>query len=163
MQKQIILAVLLLLGLSACSSKKEVIIVNQQDYVSRYKPIIGSRNNDARTVIDFGVVAKLWVAPYKDQHGVLVAGHDIYVWLERPDFIPGSAVPSVPASGKSIPTQTSSLPFSLSPNEIDRSDLSNDANIQQYVNDTRSVPTEKIMDRIEAKNKADEEKAKKKK
>lgn len=126
----IFLGILLLAG---CSSNKEIVILNQQDYISRYKPIIGSQNNDARTVINFGVVLKVWVAPYTDEYGVLVSSHDNYVWGDRPDFVPGTAVPKI-NKGSGIVTPTGSLPFSLSPSEIDRRDLKSDKTINSFIN-----------------------------
>lgn len=157
MQKIIGACLLGLICFSACSSKKEIILLDKEAYVSKYKPIIGSRNNDVRTILDMGMAVKVWVAPYKDQYGVLVAGHDIYVWLERPDFIPGTSVPQIDGDNKGIPNQVGKIPFTLSPEEIDRSDLKNDATIQKYVNETYDSSSGSIMMKIDQQNKAIEE------
>ena len=166
MQKQLIIllsaSILLFTG---CGSKiiYETAVVDQRAYQSRFKPIIGSRNNTARTIIDFGVVATIWVAPYKDQYGTLIAGHDIYVWLERPDFIPGSSVPTVNGSNRGIPTQLGKLPFSISPEEIDRADLSDDENIGKFINESYKNTDGSVMAKILKENEEEESKNNKKK
>ncbi|PAF53830.1 hypothetical protein BKH42_03620 [Helicobacter sp. 13S00482-2] len=117
--------------LTGCSQKEIRITLDQQVYSPRYKPIIGSGNNDARTIIDYGVVLKIWVTPYKDTEGTLIAAHYEYVWVDRPDFVPGSAVPQISGGGGVI-TPTGKLPFSISPNEIDRSDIKSDQVINRF-------------------------------
>lgn len=154
MQKISILCILGLVLFAACSSKKEIIILDKENYTSKFTPIIGSRNNDVRTILDMGMAVKVWVAPYKDQFGTLVAGHDIYVWLERPDFIPGTAVPQIDGDNKGIPNQVGRIPFTLSPEEIDRSDLKNDKAIQDYVNETYKNTPSGIMEKIHKQNQA---------
>ncbi|PAF46329.1 hypothetical protein BKH46_08050 [Helicobacter sp. 12S02634-8] len=138
-----IASMLFLLG---CSSR-EIVVLNQQDYQSRYKPIIGSQNNDARTVIDYGVVLKIWISPYKDRYGVLIAGHDNYVWVRRPDFVPGSTVPQVNQSSGVI-TPTRKLPFSISPREIDRADLKSDKVINDFINESYKNTNNRVMNKI---------------
>lgn len=155
MQKQLALVFISVIAFfTGCSHKViyETAIIDQQMYQSKFKPLIGSRNNTSRTIIDFGVVATIWVAPYKDQYGTLIAGHDIYVWLERPDFIAGSSVPTINGNNKGIPTQMGRLPFSISPSEIDRSDLSNDENIQEFVNQSYKNTDKSVMQKLEADN-----------
>lgn len=138
---------LLSLFVLGCSNKELKIVLNQQVSSPKYRPIIGSGNNDARTIIDYGVVLKIWVSPYKDMDGTLIAAHYEYVWVDRPDFVPGSAVPQV-SSGGGVITPTGRLPFSISPNEIDRSDIKSDEVINKFnIQDSQNT-NRRIMERI---------------
>lgn len=110
-------------------------------YKFRLKPIIGSRNSDSRTVVDMGVVMKIWITPYKDKNNNLIASHDIYTWVRKPDFIVGENLPSGTFMQNNNDYDTGGminiedkLPFMLSPSEIDRSDIENDEIIQKYAN-----------------------------
>lgn len=101
----------------------------------RLKPIIGSRNDDARTVVDMGTLLKIWVAPYKGRNGVLTASHDAYAWAKMPDFIVGEEVPTTPSvENSSGMVFNNRLPASLSAEEVDRTNIQNDENIQTFVN-----------------------------
>lgn len=101
----------------------------------RLKPIIGSRNEDSRTVVDMGTLLKIWVAPYKGRNGVLTSSHDIYAWARMPDFVVGEEVPTAPSidSGSGM-VYNHKLPASLSSEEVDRSAIQDDKNIQEFVN-----------------------------
>lgn len=139
--------IFVVLVLAGCSTR-EIIVVDQQKYVSRYRPLIGSQNNDARTIIDYGVVLKIWIAPYKDKYGSLISSHDNYVWADRPDFVPGSAVPQI-KSDSGITTPNSKLPFSVSPKEIDRGDLKSDEVINEFINQSYKNTKSSILQRIQ--------------
>lgn len=146
------LSILLLgiIGLAGCSQKEVKIILDQQVSSPKYRPIIGSGNNDARTIIDYGVVLKIWVSPYKDVDGTLIAAHYEYVWVDRPDFVPGSAVPQV-SSGGGVITPTGYLPFSISPDEIDRSDIKSDRVINKFnIQDSQNT-NKRILEKIQNK------------
>lgn len=144
MQRQIIF--LFILFFAGCSTK--TIIVDKQDYQNRYKPVIGTRNNDARTAIDFGIVQKIWIAPYKTSNGSLIGSHDIYIWIKRPDFIPGSAIPSSKIR-KGVPTETDTLPFTLHSGEIEyKGNLKDDKAISDFVNYENKNTTKSIMKRV---------------
>lgn len=142
-----------LVFLVGCSHKELRIILDQQVSSPKYRPIIGSGNNDARTIIDYGVVLKIWVSPYKDMDGTLIAAHYEYVWVDRPDFVPGSAVPQV-SSGGGVITPTGRLPFSISPSEIDRSNIKSDEVINKFnIQDSQNT-NRRIMERVNKAKKA---------
>lgn len=115
----------------------------------RLKPVIGSRNDDARTVVDMGTLLKIWVAPYKGRNGVLTASHDIYAWAKMPDFVVGEEVPTAPAPDKgSGMVFNKKLPPSISAEEVDRSKIQDDENIQTFVNGLNDF-VKKEMDKKE--------------
>jgi len=131
----------LLLGgllLAGCVSKEEVVthhvieVETPKPYQFELKPNIGSRNDDSRTVVDMGVVMKIWVKNYKNRQGNLIASHDLYAWARKPDFLVGEDLP--PRRNTSLVTPVQKLPFMLTGEEIDRSDIQNDEVIKEYVN-----------------------------
>lgn len=73
--------------------KKKTKTQIHEKYDFNLKPIIGTRNKDTQTIVDMGVVLKIWVAPYKSRSGILTAMHDIYIWGKRPDFVVGEKLP----------------------------------------------------------------------
>jgi len=136
-------------------------IVRYEPYQFRQKPIIGSRNNDARVAVDMGVVLKIWVAPYKDSANVLTSAHDIYAWARQPDFIAGEELPRKQDVGSGL-TQFGRIPPSLAGEEIDKSDFS-DENIKDFINfmnkeiANRKIPSENLPAEVKDKEvKADE-------
>lgn len=139
-------SVLLVVFLSGCANKEATLQKQSADQGEgkmgfyeptkfRLKPIIGSRNEDSRTVVDMGTLLKIWVAPYKGRNGVLTSAHDIYAWARMPDFIVGEEVPTAPSldSGSGM-VYNHKLPASLSSEEVDRSAIQDDKNIQEFVN-----------------------------
>lgn len=112
-------------------------------YTFRLKPIIGTENNDARTIVDMGTVLKIWISPFKNTNGALVAAHNVYIWGKQPDFITGEQIPTAMRQN-SGPTYRGSLPFSLSSTEIDRSDISNDQNIQKFIDELPADNLQKV-------------------
>jgi len=137
---------LLITFLSGCASKevqaKQQIVSQGEGKTAFYeptkfrlKPVIGSRNNDARTVVDMGTLLKIWVAPYKGRNGVLTSSHDIYAWARMPDFVVGEEVPTAPSldDGSGM-VYNHKLPASFSSEEVDRSAIQDDKNIQEFVN-----------------------------
>lgn len=129
-----------------CASKQGdeiVVVVDSQERAIRYKPIIGSRNQDSRMGVDLGVVLKGWIAPYKTKTQILVAGHDVYFWVEKPDFIAGTAVPKANRGVGAI-TPLNKLPFSIAPKDIDRSDIDNDEVIMDFLNNAQNSTNGKV-------------------
>jgi len=115
-------------------------------YEFRMKPIIGSRNLDARTSVDMGVVLKIWVAPYKSRSGFLTSSHDLYIWGRRPDFITGEELPQGIRKNRGL-LYRGKIPFVLTDSEIDRSNIQNDKNIQNFI---EKLPIrETLMQKIE--------------
>lgn len=132
---------LLALGLSflffGCASKnaeveKEYIIVDAQGKQIRYKPVLGSRGNDNNVTLQMPTVMKIWVAPYINDAGVLITGHDVYAILRDEQFRTGTAVPKA-RRGYGGTTPTQELPFSLSPYELDRSSMDSDKTIIEFL------------------------------
>lgn len=97
-----------------------------------YKPIIGTRNNDAKTVVDQGVVLKVYIATYKDSHHDLVASHDKYVWAKKPQFIVGLEQPEV-RKRTGMMTSAGKVPFVFGAGEIDASSITDNSKIRDYV------------------------------
>lgn len=158
MKKNTIIAIatplLIMVFFSGCASSKQPeakkIIKNTQmeigvpmhdPYKYRLKPIIGSRNNDARTIVDNGVPLKIWISPYKTREGVLIASHDIYIWGKRPDFITGEELPVGFKKNRGL-NYRDKVPFTLSPEEMDRADIKNDENIQTFI---ENLPTKESV------------------
>lgn len=133
--------------LVACSDK-EIVVLETQDYQSKYKPVLNTRNNDAKTSIDFGEVQKVWIAPYLVKNGSLVAGHDRYIWIRRPKIISGSSVP-VAGSRKGVPNEYNEIPFTLHEGEINsNNNPEDDRVIMDYVNGFYKNNKPKIMKKI---------------
>lgn len=98
-----------------------------------YKPIIGTRNNDAKTIVDTGVVMKVYIATYKDSKKSLVAAHDRYIWAKEPGFIVGTERPDV-RKRTGMMTANGSVPFVFGEGEIDGSSIENNTKIRTYLN-----------------------------
>lgn len=133
-----------------CASKQGdevVVVINSQEKAIRYKPIIGSRNQDSRMGVDLGVVLKGWIAPYKTKTQILVSAHDVYFWVEKPDFIAGTAVPKA-SRGVGAITPLNKLPFSIAPKDIDRSDIDNDEVIIDFLNNAQNSTNKKVEKRV---------------
>lgn len=104
-------------------------------YQSKIKPYIGTRQNDAKVVLDHGKVLKVWIAPYK-QARTLIAAHDIYTIVEKPQFIMGEMVPSRQRTGGAI-TCNDDYPFVFKDRHLENvnpEDRFKDNNIKEYVN-----------------------------
>jgi hypothetical protein len=97
-----------------------------------YKPMIGTRNNDAKTVVYTGVVLKVYLATYKDTKKTLVGAHDRYVWAKEPDFIVGTEKPDI-RKRTGMMTPAGKVPFVFGGGEIDTTSIQNNEKIKQYV------------------------------
>jgi len=86
----------------------------------------GSRANDSKVIINAGKVLKVYIAAYKIG-GTLIAGHDIYTYVEKPGFIVGQTTPA--RATDSVITPSSKLPFKINKRELnieaDERELSN--------------------------------------
>jgi len=60
----------------------------------RYKPVIGTRQEDTKVMIDMGKFAKIWVKNYRNINKTFVASHDIITMIKEPGFIAGEEIPS---------------------------------------------------------------------
>lgn len=125
---------------SGCSTKnpqanikpsKVIVVKKEKPYEFKFKPIIGTQTPDDKVLVDMGVVLRVWIQSYKTRTGNLIASHDVYIWGKKPDFIVGNPIPT-PTRG--ILTPHRKLPFMLSNEEVDRSDLESNENIRKFIN-----------------------------
>jgi len=116
---------------------------NIKPYQMKIKPIIGSRQNDARVIVDTGKVLKIWVAPYK-QVRTLIAAHDVYTMVEKPSFIVGEMVPSGHKNDGLVTCQ-GDYPFVFKDRHLETvkpQDRFKNENIKSYVNNVYKVQQE---------------------
>ena len=106
----------------ALGSEKRVIkkdsLASLNPYQLKIKPIVGSRQDDSKVVIDAGKVLKVWIAPYKSGMTV-IAAHDLYSMVQKPQFIIGEMVPTNSKKG-GIVTVSDDFPFAFRDEELDR-------------------------------------------
>lgn len=149
MTKQIIIASMAAMLLVGCSSspgcatpenikespREEAKQSNSNDLnipAFPYKPIIGTRNNDAKTIVDHGVVLKVYIATYKDSKKDLIAAHDKYVWAKEPQFVVGIDQPEV-RKRTGMMTPVDKVPFVFGAGEIDSPNIANNEKIKEYL------------------------------
>lgn len=121
-------------------SSKTIIIKREKPYKFTYTPLIGSRNDDEKVIVDMGVVLRVWINSYKTRANTLVSAHDVYIWAKKPDFIVGNPVP---VKRRGLISSTNKLPFTLSNSEVDRSDLKTNKNIKNFINSVYEKSDEK--------------------
>ena len=150
---------------SGCASKNKEISdtslkINKvyKPYQTKYKAIVGSRNNDARVIIDQGVVLKAWVNTYKDNYGNLVASHDLYIRVKKPDFVTEYATIPKTARKRGLLSPSNKTPFMFGSNEIDRSNILTNKGIKDYTNtyEDKSNPKQ-VEKRLEEVSKFDKD------
>lgn len=130
-------------------------------YQLKITPIVGSRANDAKVVVDTGKVLKIWVAPYK-QGLTLNASHDVYTFVKAPEFVLGEVVPRRKKS-PSLLTPSSRLPFMISDDQlnIDTTEKElTDGEVKEYVNnlyEARSKAPDADLKRVDEQRKQREE------
>lgn len=93
------------------STQTKKVMPYQQDV----SMMVGSRSNDSKVVVNAGKVLKVFIAPYK-MNGTLIAGHDVYTYVEKPGFLVGESVPS--RATDSVTTPLSKLPFRVNKREL---------------------------------------------
>ncbi|MBW6487561.1 hypothetical protein [Sulfurimonas sp.] len=133
------ISVLLVFG--GCSQKKDVIPdmisdierdkIHTKPYQLKITPIIGTRQDDAKVVMDMGKIIKVWVAPYKDGK-TLVSSHDNYVVAQAPDFIIGESVPN--KNWKGLVAPENKIPFLFRDSELDNANKIEEEEIIKYNN-----------------------------
>ncbi|MHC3995768.1 hypothetical protein ACXWTF_13160 [Thiomicrolovo sp. ZZH C-3] len=138
----------------------EVEQVELAPYRLNIKPLVGSRSNDAKVIVDTGRVLKVYIASYK-QNATLIAAHDIYTFVTRPDFIVGESVPT--RGTDAVVTPARKLPYMLTPDELDvdtdERELT-DEEVKRYVNGVYSVQAEKeepLREKVKAMEKKEAE------
>lgn len=118
-------------------------------YQFGFKPIVGSRQDDSKVVVDMGKIQKIWVAPYKTK-GTMVSAHDIYIWVQKPDFIVGEPLPS-PKERSGVITPMDNVPFVFRKKEMDdRPDKMTNESVRQYVNSVYRAENDPSL--VEKKN-----------
>jgi hypothetical protein len=117
---------------SNINSNDAQMLRNTNPYYLKFKPIVGSRQDDAKVVVDMGKVLKVWIAPYKSK-GTMIAAHDIYTWVQKPDFIVGEALPSK-NTHSGLTNVTGKFPFVFNEGDIDTSKGFTNKALKKYVN-----------------------------
>lgn len=123
-----------------------------------YKAIIGTRNDDAKTVVDTGVVLKVYISTYKDTKKTLVASHDRYVWAKEPGFIVGTERPDI-RKRTGLMTSAGKVPFAFGAGEIDSASIQDNTRIKEYINavsESTKRETSAISNMTEADEKFDQ-------
>ena len=139
----ILIALGLVFSFQGCSTKEVPIIkepskrdIHTKSYQLNITPIIGSRQNDTKVIMDMGKVMKVWIAPYKNK-GTFVSSHDNYVVAKAPDFVLGETVPQ--KNWKSMKTPTNNIPFLFRDADLDRLDRDTPLNQEDIVNYNNNV------------------------
>jgi hypothetical protein len=101
-------------------------------------PLIGSQQDDAKVVRDFGVVLKAWIAPYEDKTGNLVASHNVYVVVKEAGWIGAETLPQR-ATGLRSPT--GQVPFVVRPEGVDSSSDFSNEEIKKFLNEVSEMLT----------------------
>jgi hypothetical protein len=127
--KYIYLVVALVVVFSGCSSKniktrfesdssKKVVqsSKNNNYHKFRYKPIIGTRQDDTKVMVDMGKFAKIWVKSYRNKNRTFVASHDIITMIKAPGFIVGEDLPR--SSKETIRRSNSGTTFAYRSSDI---------------------------------------------
>lgn len=110
------------------SSRKDILT---KPYELMITPVVGSRQDDTKVIMDMGKIMKIWIAPYKNK-GTFVSSHDNYVVAKAPDFVVGEAVPQ--NNWRSMKTPTSKIPFIFRDADLDNSENLDKEEIVKYNN-----------------------------
>ena len=101
--------------ISGCSNAKPVASkislrkdILTKPYQIKITPIIGTRQDDAKVIMDMGKVMKVWIAPYKN-NSTFVSSHDNFVVAKKPEFVVGETVPQ--KNWRSMKTPVNEVPF----------------------------------------------------
>jgi len=146
---------------NGCSNKKPLPTqikrkdIHTKPYELMIKPIIGTRQDDTKVVMDMGKVMKIWIAPYKNG-GTLVSSHDNYVVARAPDFVVGEAVPK--KSWRSMKTPTNPIPFLFRNEDLDKSTQISKEGIVEFNNviNKQENDVRTAIKRLDMSNKYDE-------
>ena len=146
---------------SQLRSKKKKIrekrLISLNPYQLKIKPIVGSRQDDAKVIIDAGKVLKVWIAPYKSGMTV-IAAHDLYSMVQKPQFIIGEMVPTNKKKGGAV-TATDDFPFAFRDEELDKKTRHgnfNNEEMKHYYNNIYKAQANKDVT-TERNNKATQE------
>lgn len=104
--RKIVLWALMLLMFDGCATKAiksrinadgdetRAIFMNQKNKADsfRFQPVIGTRQEDTKVMIDMGKFAKIWIKNYRNKNQTFVASHDIVTMIKAPGFIAGEEI-----------------------------------------------------------------------
>ncbi|CAA6816267.1 MAG: Unknown protein [uncultured Campylobacterales bacterium] len=137
-------------GVKSCGILSDIDSVEQQrnflvesgrssltPYQMKIKPIVGSRQDDSKVVVDMGKVLKIWVAPYKSG-ATMISSHDLYTWVQKPGFIPGESIDTV-KKADGMMAASKRLPFVFNENEVAKEGDLNSKEVKDYVNSVYKV------------------------
>lgn len=103
--KILISSIVMLLLFSGCSSRRVVTrFKSESNYAQqmhmqnnpnnfRFKPVIGTKQDDTKVMIDMGQFAKIWIKNYHNKNETYVSSHDIITMIKAPGFIAGEDLP----------------------------------------------------------------------
>lgn len=137
--------------ISSCSEKEDNQVIRTLPYKSRLTPIVERRYQDSAQMIDMGVVLKTWVSPYVDSDENLHGGGDIWVVVEKPQFIVGEKLPKRSRVNGRISNSYGGTPFTLRDEEVPVQKIQN---YKEYINNVETSNTDKY------RKKKDEESSK---
>jgi len=105
--------------------------IHTKPYQLNITPIIGSRQDDTKVVMDMGKIMKIWIAPYKNK-GTFVSSHDNYVVAKAPDFVLGEEIPQ--RNWRSMKTPINKIPFQFRDADLDEAKELGSKEIVEYNN-----------------------------
>mgnify|MGYP006995602073 CR=1 FL=1 len=150
--------------IAGCSSSQPMVdsmygnrnTIMTKPYELKIKPIIGSRQEDSKVVMDMGKIMKIWIAPYKNQ-GTLISSHDNYVVAQAPDFVVGENIPQ--KNWRSMKTPTNPIPFLFRDSDMDVKKKISEEDIVKFNNNVYAQENDVHVakKRIEASNIYDKE------
>lgn len=139
---------------SSSNNNKNVRVTKDNNYNHfRYKPVIGTRQDDTKILIDMGQFAKIWIKNYRNKNATFVASHDIITMIREPGFIAGEDLPSSRRVSRSRNNTRKSFSFRSSDILTDRNSSVVDTNkeVKDYVNNYSKVKQFKKLDKKKQK------------
>jgi len=144
--KNLLVALIASITMTGCATDNSAEPIHQFEnynkaYQMKNKLIVGSRQDDARVIYDIGKILKVWISPYY-QGGTLIAAHDNYVVVKKPEFIVGQSVQKEGTRPSGLVTPTGDFPFVLRGSELDKNRDGyrfSDDNIRRFNNDIYKI------------------------
>jgi hypothetical protein len=128
--------------------------LNTKSYHFMIKPIVESKQDDSKVVVDMGKILKVWVSPYVVR-GTLIAAHSIYTWVVPPRFIPGESVGRGSYTDASLITPNGNYPIVYRPDEVynTKAHFTN-KELKEYVNKKYEAERhpEKVWKKVDKQN-----------
>ena len=135
------------------TSRKDI---HTKSYQLKITPIIGSRQDDEKVIMDMGKIMKIWISPYKN-NGTFVSSHDNYVVAVKPDFVVGENIPQ--RNWQAVKTPTNTIPFLFRDSDMDTQDNLKKEDIVKYNNNIYKQQNDEsvALEKIKKANKYDYE------